>query len=98
MSCESSSTLASQLSAFMASTRVVPNEPLRSRRDNSISRTKAVGSEASLTMLLYLRTSGRSVETTGSPAARYSRSFSGFALRVSSFFLNGMIPTSNPWQ
>ncbi len=40
-------------------------------------------------------TSGMRVETTGSPAARYSRTLCGFALRVTSLRGNGLMATSN---
>ena len=39
-------------------------------------------------------TSGIAVETTGSPAARYSRTLSGLAASVSSFTLKGISATS----
>src|SRR5215510_12560988 len=38
------------------------------------------------------------VETTGRPAARYSRTFSGLELSVSSFMRNGLSATSKPLQ
>ena len=41
-------------------------------------------------------TSGIAVETTGSPAARYSRTLSGFAFNVTSLIGNGRIATSKP--
>ena len=40
-------------------------------------------------------TSGMAVETTGKPAARYSRTLSGFAASVSSLTLKGISATSN---
>src|SRR5438309_3115276 len=42
-----------------------------------------------------LSTSGIAVDTTGRPAARYSRTLSGFAASVSSFTLKGISATSN---
>src|SRR5690606_662106 len=39
-------------------------------------------------------TSGRSVDTTGSPAARYSRTLSGLEFRVSWLIRNGLMATS----
>ena len=41
-------------------------------------------------------TSGTGVDTTGRPAARYSRTLSGFELAASSFSTNGISATSKP--
>ena len=43
-------------------------------------------------------TSGIAVETTGKPAARYSRAFRGFAFSVTSLIGNGITATSNRLQ
>ncbi|EAU68078.1 conserved hypothetical protein [Stigmatella aurantiaca DW4/3-1] len=87
-----SSTRASQLSWKMRSARV-RSGPGPSARHSSTLRTKS-SVEVAILHNPTLRTSGMSVDTTGRPAARYSRTFNGLALRVSSLTVKGISATS----
>src|SRR5262245_49874432 len=91
----SSSTFASQDSLRISSLRARVGPGSSSAR--SISRVNSSGPLA-MRQCFKRTTSGAGVETTGRPAARYSRTFSGLELSVSSFMRNGLRATSKPLQ
>src|SRR5215813_13789178 len=91
----SSSTFASQDSLRISSLRAGLGPGTSSAR--SISRVNSSGPLA-MRQCFKRTTSGAGVETTGRPAARYSRTFSGLELSVSSFMRNGLSATSKPLQ
>src|SRR5207244_6147891 len=91
------STLASHVSFPTDSMRCWAAVSLVSLTAASISRTNSSGVDAIRTTPAYDFTSGNAVETTGKPAAKYSRSLMGLTLSVRRLILNGSMAAVKPF-
>ena len=72
--------------------------PPASHAEVAIAATNASGVSAIAHMPAYRWTSGTGVDTTGSPADKYSRSLSGLTNGIRASMRYGIMPTSKPLQ